>query len=150
MHARRTLLGQIKTALDANSAIKGCWLQRSPPTRNLWPCVTIYVESETVDTQGLMQPRMQIRTMQVIVKGWVRPREDDEAMEADMDQLCVEIEETLKGSSLTSEKDLTLESTSFQMTDIAPDAGSPVYLLSAEMGYRLTYATAEYAPRTLI
>lgn len=142
-HARATLLAAVKTALAANAAIGKVYLQRLGPTRQIWPAVCVYADAESVEALGMAYPRQQLRDLQVVCRGYVRPSQDEEADEAALDALAVEIEDTLKASSLTGEKDLTLVGTDWGTEEIGELA-----LLTVNLTYRLRYTTTEYLPET--
>lgn len=142
-HVRSTLLGEVKSALAANAAIAKVYAQRVPPTRQLWPAVLVYAEAEAVEALGLAYPRQYLREMTLVIKGYVRPGQDEEAGETALDVLAVEIEDTLKYTSLTGEKDFTLVG-----TDWGQEEAGELLLLTVSLTYRLRYTSTEYSPET--
>lgn len=142
-HVRSTLLAAVKTTLAANSAIGKVYAQRAAPTFQLWPAVCVYAESEAIEALGMAYPRQQLRELTLSCKGYVRPGQDEEAAESALDTLAVEIEDTLKASSLTGEKDLTLAGTDWGQEEIGE-----LLLLTVTLTYRIRYTTTEYLPET--
>lgn len=142
-HVRAALLAAAKAALDANTALPAVYAQRVPPTRQIWPAVCVYAEAEDVEQLGMTYPRQQLRTLQMQVKGWLRPTQDDEANETALDQLAVEIEDTLKASSLAGDKDLALVSTTW-----ADELVGELAMMSVTLTYQARYTTTEYLPET--
>lgn len=142
-HVRSTLLAAAKTALSANTAIARVYLQRVPPSRQLWPAVCVYADTETVESLGMAYPRQQLREMVMVCKGYVRTTQDEEADEVALNTLAVEIEDTLKASSLTGEKNMALTATDWGIEDVGDLA-----MLTISLTYLVRYTTTEYLPET--
>lgn len=142
-HVRASLLATVKSTLAANAALARVYAQRVPPTRQVWPAVCVYAESESVENLGLAYPRQQLRELALAVKGYVRPGQDEEANETALDTLAVEIEDTLKASSLTGDKDLSMTGTDWGQEEVGDGL-----LLTVTLTYRLRYTVTEYLPET--
>jgi len=142
-HVRAQLLAEVKTALAANPAIAKVYGQRVVPTRQLWPSVLVYAENENIEALGITSPRQYLRELTLVCKGFVRPTQDEEAGETSLDSIAVEIEDTLKDTSLTTEKDLSLLS-----VDWGQEESGDSILLTISLTYRLVYTTTEYLPET--
>jgi hypothetical protein len=109
----------------------------------LWPSVLVYAENENIEALGITSPRQYLRELTLVCKGFVRPTQDEEAGETSLDSLAVEIEDTLKDTSLTLEKDLSLLS-----VDWGQEESGESILLTISLTYRLIYTTTEYLPET--
>ena len=142
-HVRASLLASVKSTLAGNTAIAKVYGQRVPPTRQMWPAVCVYAEAEAIENLGLSYPRQQLREITLVCKGWVRPTQDEEAGEVALDALTVEIEDTLKASSLTGEKDLSLVAADWGQEEVGD-----LLLLTVSLTYRLRYTVTEYSPET--
>jgi len=142
-HVRAALLASVKSTLALNAALAKVYNQRVAPTRQIWPAVCVYAESETVENLGLSYPRQQLRDLALAVKVYARPSQDEEANESSLDTLAVEIEDTLKATSLTGEKDLSLVATEWGQEEVGD-----LLLLTVSLSYRLRYTVTEYLPET--
>lgn len=142
-HVRAALLASVKSTLAGNSALAKVYNQRIPPTRQIWPAVCVYAEAETVENLGMSYPRQQLRDLSLVCKVYARPSQDEEANEVALDVLTVEIEDTLKASSLTGEKDLSLVATEWGQEEVGD-----MLLLTVALAYRLRYTVTEYSPET--
>ena len=142
-HVRAQLLAEVKTALSANPAIAKVYGQRVVPTRQMWPSVLVYAENESIQVLEFVSTRQYMRELTLVCKGYVRPTQDEEAGENSLDSLSVEIEDTLKATILTAEKDLSLVS-----VDWGQEESGDYILLTISLTYRILYTTTEYLPET--
>lgn len=139
MHKRRVILEAIQTKLKTVSGFGGVWIQRIPPKRAAWPCLTIYADSETTDTLTIHnQPRPQERTLSVTITAWVRGAADDEKPEKDMDASALLIESGMVGNF--GGLDCLLQSTSFNVDEEEPE------IHTVELIYQISYDTTESNP----
>ena len=120
MHSRRVFLEALRTQLKTLPGFGGVWIQRIGPVRNMFPCLTLYSESETVETSGMsFNNREQERTLNISVSAWVRGTPDDEKAESDMDNAATAIESTL--TRPTGTNDMTLVATDFKVSEDEPE-----------------------------
>lgn len=139
MHKRRGILEALRTQLKTLSGFAGVWIQRIPPSRLSYPCVTLYAVEETCDTLTIhLQPRTTNRTLTVNVSAWVRGKADDEKAESDMDDAAVLIESIM--AKPTYSDDIVLISTDFTVDETEPE------LHVVTLTYRLSYIATEYTP----
>jgi len=123
MHKRRTIINAIKAQLQTLN-VGGVWNQRTPPTRNVWPAVTLYAEEETIDIapghEYPIQPRSQTRHLTLAVNVWLRCDQDAEKIEDDMDEWAVNIEQTLSNDGTIGIADLILINSEFSVAEDDP------------------------------
>lgn len=140
MHHRRVILEDIRGQLQAVTGLAGAWIQRIPPARIAYPCVTLNAESESVDTVSIHnQPRPQDRTLLVAVQAWIRGTPDDEKAESDMEEAALLIETALRKP--TNAQTIRLVSTDFEVSEEEPD------LHVCRLSYEIKYITSEFTPQ---
>jgi hypothetical protein len=139
MHIRRYLLESIRSNLKIETPFTGVWIQRIGPTRNSFPCCTLYAESETVETLTVhSQPRPQDRHFLISVNAWVRGTADDEKAESDMDAMTVYIESSLINN--IGADDIRLLATDFKVSEDEPE------LHVCTLTYQIDYNSNEFEP----
>jgi hypothetical protein len=138
MHIRRAFLVALRTQLKTLSGYGGVWIQRIGPTRNAFPALTLFADSETVDFATIHGPRQQSRVLTVSVLAWIRGTPDDEKAETDMDAAALAIEGVL--TAPTGALDLYLIATDFTVAEDEPE----VHVVT--LTYRLEYITTEFNP----
>ncbi len=139
MHKRRAYLEALKAQLVASGDFLGVWIQRTPPVRNVYPCVTLFSEGETVDMQSIHPaPRPQVRTVNVSVNAWLRGGTDPEKPEASMDDYALSIEQTI--SKPAGCNDLRLISTDYREDETDPE------IFVVALSYQLVYRSTESSP----
>lgn len=137
MHKRRALLEALRIKLQTLNY--GAFIQRIPPARAGYPCITLVAESETVDTLTVNLPaRPQDRALTVAVKAWIRGTPDDEKAESDMDAIALEIEGVM--ARPTGADDILLIATDFQVAEDEPE----IHVVT--LTYRLPYSSTEFSP----
>lgn len=138
MHIRRLFLENLRTQLQTLSGYGGVWIQRSAPTRNMYPCFTLHAESETVETLSIHgQPRPQDRVLTVTVNAWIRGTVDDEQAESDMDAAGLLIESILVKPVGADE--MSLIATEFKVSEEEPE----IHVIS--LTYNIIYSTTEFS-----
>ncbi len=141
MHIRRNILEALRTQLQTLPGFAGVWIQRIGPTRNAYPCITLYAEAETVDNIGFQpSPRPQERTLTIAVDIWVRGTVNDEKAESDMDSFAVAVEAVLTLPALANA--LQLHATDFKVDESEPE----IHVVT--LTYHLTYFSTEFSPTT--
>lgn len=139
MHARRAILESIKTELKKLTGIGGVWIQRLPPTRIAYPCITLYAETENTETLLIHpRPRVQDRVITVAVVVWMQGSVIDEKIESDMDAAAVKIEQAM--SSDFGADDVRLFATDFSIGENDGD------LHTLTLSYQIKYITRESNP----
>lgn len=139
MHTRRAILEQLRSQLKNATGLNGCWIQRIGPRNAAFPHVTIYADSDSVETLTIHAPnRPQDRVLSVAVAVWVRGTPDDEKAEADLDAATETVEQSL--TTPTHADDMSLISTEFEVSEDEPE------IHVARLSYRLTYTTVETQP----
>jgi hypothetical protein len=139
MHKRRILLEALQAQLKALSAFAGVWIQRIPPSRQSFPCVTLFADSETVDTLTIHpQPRPQERALTVTVNAWIRGTVAGEKAGVDMDEAAAQIEAVMLKPALAS--DILLIATDFIADETEPE------IHAVTLTYRLFYTAIEFSP----
>lgn len=139
MHARRAILEQLRSQLKNATGLHGCWIQRIGPRNAAFPHVTLYAESDSVETLTIhAQNRPQDRVLLVAVVAWVRGTPDDEKAEIDLDAAAETVEQSL--TTPTHADDMTLISTDFEVSEDEPE----IHL--ARLSYRILYTTTETEP----
>jgi hypothetical protein len=137
MHKRRALLESLRTKLQTLNY--GAFIQRIPPARAGYPCITLAADSETVETLTVNLPaRPQDRALIVAVKAWIRGTPDDEKAESDMDAVALEIEGVM--TRPTGADDILLIATDFQVAEDEPE----IHVVT--LTYRLSYSSTEFSP----
>lgn len=139
MHARRAILDAIRAQLKTIPGFGGVWIQRIPPTRAAWPCITLAADSESIETLTIhSQPRPQDRTLTVSVSCWIRGTPDDEKVEQDMDAAAVLIETAMSA-------DFGADNCQLITTDFIVDEDEPE-IHRLVLTYQLSYTTTESNP----
>ncbi len=139
MHIRRAITLELQEKLKNQPAFAGVWIQRIGPTRNSFPCITLYAEAETVTVVSIHNPpRLQERTLTIAVNAWLRGTPDDEKVEADMDALAVLIESVITCPTLAS--DCLLVATDFKVAEDEPE----IHVIT--LTYHISYFTPEFNP----
>jgi len=120
MHQRRSYLEALRTQLKTLTGFSGVWIQRIGPTRNSFPCVTLYADAEAVETLTVhAPPRKQGRKLTVNINAWVRGTVNDEKAESDMDDAAVLIESIIR--TPTGASDIRLIATDFKVAEDEPE-----------------------------
>ena len=139
MHARRAILQAIRTQLKTIPGMGGVWIQRVPPVRVMWPCITLAADNESVETLTIhAQPRQQDRIITVSINCWIRGTPDDEKVESDMDAAAVLIEQAM--DSDFGADGCQLIATDFRVGEEEPEIHQLV------LTYQLSYTTTESNP----
>lgn len=139
MHIRRQFLEDLRAQLQ-QLPVAGVWIRRIGPPRNQFPCITLYSEQETVETETIhMSPRPQDRTLIITVQGWVYGTVDDERAELDLDAMAEKIETQLFNPSSPQQlcDDLALIATDFAVDEDEPQ------IHTVRLTYRISYQTEE-------
>jgi len=141
MHIRRYFLEYIRNNLKTlpSPSFSGVWIQRIGPSRNSFPCITIYAESESVENLTVhAQPRPQERILTIAVNIWIRGTPDDEKAESDMDSAAVQVEAAMLNNM--GADDVILVGTDFNVDEIEPE----IHL--CKLTYQISYNTREFNP----
>jgi len=142
MHIRRAILESIRTQLQTLPDFSGVWIQRVPPTRNAYPCITLYANNENSETMLIHpRPRLQDRVVSVSVNAWIRITVDAEKAESDMDNAALLIEQAM--NSDFGADDVRLVATDFQVDEEEPE------LHAATLTYEIDYTSTESNPISL-
>lgn len=138
-HIRRVILEALRTQLLTLPGFGGVWIQRIGPVRNVFPCITLHAENESVATESIHpQPRPQDRSVTVAVNIWVRGTTDDERAESDMDAYALEIEQKLSKPALAD--DIQLIATEFYVDEEEPE------IHQLKLIYQIDYSATELSP----
>lgn len=142
MHDRQKILNELRTQLKNSTYFAGVWVQRVIPNKNVFPCVTLFADNETVDTLTIHNGnRPQDRFVNVSIVGWVKgARLSDEQIEIELSIMSAEIEKQI--SPPTGAIDIKLDSTDYLVDDAEPE------LHSIKLNYLLNYGTSERTPET--
>lgn len=136
IHIRRSFLENLRNQLKTLSGFGGVWIHRIGPSRNAYPCITVFSDSETIETEGLGAfAREQERLLTVSVSVWIRGTPDDEKAESDMDDAALAIENLLDAPPGVSE--MKLVSTEFQVSEDEPE----IHVVTLQ--YQISYCTHE-------
>lgn len=139
MHKRHALLEALQTQLKTMGGFAGVWIQRIGPSRLAFPCVTLFVDAETVATLTIHpQPRPQDRVLTVSVSAWIRGTVDDEKAEQDMDDAAVLIESVMTKPAAAD--DIVLVATDFNVDEIDPE----IHVIT--LTYTIFYTSTEHSP----
>lgn len=142
MHPRRTILNAIKERLVGEQRfhwVRNTRLRDAPnAVGNMFPGVTFYAVSETVETLTIHHsPNPQDRDLQIAVTVWLRPNSktpEDYEIEADLE---AERLEQVMFNDIPGVDDITLQSTDFDLDD-------PPDIMTVTLTYRVTYNTTEF------
>lgn len=142
MHIRRQHLTDLKTQLKTIPEFsKRVFNQRQPP-KNGYPSVTVYSATENTDIGTIHPPpRPQERTLTVRVNIYIKTTQDDEKLEADIDNYTALIEAAVKAP--IGVNDLQLIETTFP--EVFPD-DEKLEVAEINMIYLLRYDTTEFSP----
>lgn len=139
MHIRRAIIEALRTQLLTLTGFGGVWIQRIGPVRNVFPCITLHAEAESVTTESIhLQPRPQDRALTVAINVWVRGTQDDERAESDLDLHALEIEQKLSKPALAD--DIQLAATEFYVDEEEPE------IHQLRLIYQISYSTREFTP----
>jgi hypothetical protein len=139
LHIRRYFLEAIAGQLKTLSDFGGVWIQRIEPTRNIFPCITLYADAETCETLTIHnQPRPQDRVLTVSINAWIRGTVIDEKAEQDMDNAALSIESAMYNTYLAD--DVLLMATDFKVSEGEPE----IHVLT--LTYHIFYNTTEFLP----
>ncbi len=139
MHLRRLYLEAVATQLKTLPGFAGVWIQRIGPSRNSFPCITLYADSETVDNLTIHPlPRAQNRVVTLSIAAWIRGTADDEKAERDMDDAAAAIESIM--TKHTTAQDLFLVATDFNIAEDEPE----IHVVT--LTYHLFYSSTEFSP----
>lgn len=142
-HKRRALLNDLRNQVLGINRFAGCWIQRKSPSRNAWPSVTIYFESEQAEITTIhAAPRNQLRTLLVGISVWRLPSQDAEQVEIDLDADSLAIESALHSPSAAD--DCRLMSTDVL---IAENDQGDIELYELKLTYQIIYRTNEFNPQ---
>ncbi|MGZ8927133.1 MAG: hypothetical protein ACXW03_01615 [Methylobacter sp.] len=138
MHKRRAILEALQTQLKTVSVFAGVWIQRIGPTRNNFPCITLYADAESSETMTIHgQPRPQDRILTVSINAWIRGTADDEKAEKDMDDAAVLIESVM--TKPAGADDILLVATDFKVSEEEPE----IHVVT--LTYQLSYHCTEFS-----
>ena len=138
-HIRRAIIEDLQEKLKTLHGFTGIWNQRIPPSRNSFPCLTLFCESETAETVTIHhQPRPQERILTVNINVWVLGSPDDEKPERDMDLAAIWIESILTTPELAT--DILLVATDFNISEDEPE----IHCLT--LTYHVSYFSTEFSP----
>ncbi len=142
MHIRRSILRALRDQLKTLPLFAGVWVQRVPPSRNAWPCITVYAIEESVITQTQDNfpsvPRDQDRIVSVAVTGWMKGGKDDEKNDEDLDRAAETIEICLRNTVWAD--DMVLVATDPEVSEDDPEINR------ITLTYHIKYFTLEYSP----
>ncbi|MDD4906656.1 MAG: hypothetical protein PHD39_10925 [Methylobacter tundripaludum] len=139
MHLRRYYLEALRTQLKTLAGFAGVWIQRIGPTRNSFPCITLYASQETNETLLIHPPpRAQDRVLTVSVCAWIRGTVDDEKAESDMDEAARLIESIM--TIPANSDDIVLIATDFTVAEDEPE----IHVVT--LTYNLHYHSTEFTP----
>lgn len=141
MHKRRVILNDIRDQLDSLPYFGIARIQRIAPSRESFPSITLFAESESVDHISNAIPRSQLRVLTISVIAWLNNAQDDEKTELDMDQYALEIEGALTKPSHA--EDIHLVSTDFLFAE------DDTAINALTLTYKITYLTTELNPQGL-
>lgn len=137
-HVRRGIITDLKTKL-LTIGYGGVWNTRTGPTRNSYPCITFFSETEQNENETFqLPPRPQDRKLNVSIKVWVKGTVDVEKAETDMDAAAVAVEGVLTCPALAT--DIKLLDTLFEVAEEEPD------IHSVTLNYQIDYITTEFSP----
>lgn len=143
MHRRRIIINAIKTQLKT-LGVGGVWNQRAPPTRNVWPAITIYAEEEKIEVvpsyEYPIKSRSQNRYLTLAVSIWLRAEQDAEKIEEDMDDWALNVEQTIANDGAMGIEDLMLQNTEFGIAEEDPK------ISIITLTYSIMYYTEEQKP----
>ena len=143
MHIRRAILEALRTQLKT-LGYAGVWIQRIAPTRNAWPCITLYAEEEGVQTitgevdQYPIVPRSQTRIISVPINVWIKSTGDPEKVESDMDDASVAVEAVIVNTFGAA--DVLLVATDFKVVEDEPEINI------VTLTYHISYYAEEQNP----
>ena len=138
MHKRRHYLEDLQTQLKTLAGFGGVWIQRNAPSRNLWPAITVYCESETAERLSVHPTPIVDRVANISIVVWVRGVQDDEQIESDFDSYAEAIESLL--ITPIGALDFYLVATSFQFSEDDPEINALTLI------YALQYESVERSP----
>ena len=139
MHKRRAILEDLKAQLKNLPGYGGVWIQRSAPNRNAFPAITLFSESENIDTLTIHgAPRPQQRTLQVSVMVWIQSVQDEEKTEINFDKAAIDIEQKLTRPAGVD--DMILLGTEFSFVE------DDMEINAVTLIYKISYITIEYNP----
>jgi hypothetical protein len=137
MHQRRAILLAIRDQLKTLDGFKAVRIQRQGPSGNTFPNLSLYAESETVETLTIHpQPRPQERRLNVPITAWILHTIDPELVEDHMDAAAARIE-TGMTDRIDDVLDVLLISTDFA----APGDEQGDY--SVTLTYQVWYSSVE-------
>ncbi len=153
MHARKQVREAVATILSRNPvAWKSVTESRIASTRQNWPYLMVFAESEQSEQTSVNNPCAYGRDMTLSVAGMLKlpGTGDTYTIEDKMDTLAAEIETKLTQTALRavvpSVLSISLVSTSMEV--ILEDDG--IDHAEVILSYRINYATLEGSPGTLI
>ena len=139
MHIRRAIMLAIQANLQTLPDFGGVWIQRVPPSRNVFPSITLHDNVESCETLGVgLQPRAQQRVITVEIDAWIRGTVDVEKAEIDMDEAALAIESQMTEFSLI--QNLQLISTDKKFDETEPE----IHVIT--LTYHIDYCTTELSP----
>lgn len=152
-HARQTIREAIATLLRNTPTNWGSVLEtRLQSTRQEWPYVMVFADSETSNAMTVHAPTVYSRSLTIFVVGMLRlPGTGDvQTVEDLMDDLAVEVETKLTSTTLRAivSKVEAVELVATKMDVILEVDG--IDHAEVHMTWRVQYATAEGAASTLI
>lgn len=155
MHARQKIREAVATILSRNPV---AWVSvtesRIPPTRQLWPYLMVFAESETSDQSTVNNPCIYSREVTLTVSGMLRlpGTGDTYTIEDRMDECAAEIETKLNQSTLRAEvpqvQSLSLVSTNMEV--VIEDFEGGINHGEVITSWRIGYSTLEGFPDTLL
>lgn len=153
MHARQQIREAVATVLSRNPV---AWKHdsvtqtRIPATRQIWPYLMVFAESETSGQLTVNDPAVYEREVTITVAGMLKMPTDTSIIEDKMDECAAEIEKKLTQSALRNElqqiQSLTLISTSMEVVQEEDGIDHGEVITS----WRISYSTLEGSPDVLI
>lgn len=153
MHARQKIREAVATVLSRNPVVwkhDAVTQTRIPSTRQIWPYLMVFAESETSSQLTVNDPCVYEREVTITVAGMLKMPTDTSIIEDKMDECAAEIEQKMTQSALRNElsqiQSLTLISTSMEVVQEEDGIDHGEVITS----WRISYATLEGSPDTLI
>lgn len=151
MHARQKIREAVATVLSRNPvAWKSVTQTRIPSTRQIWPYLMVFVESESILSSTVNNPAALDRELILTVAGMLKMPTDTSIIEDRIDECAEEIEQKLTQSAMRVElaqvKSITLINTSMEVVQEEDGIDHGEVITS----WRISYSTLEGSPDTLI
>src|SRR5688500_12012197 len=151
MHTRQQIREAVATVLSRTPLAWNSVTQpRVPSTRQIWPYLMVFAESEASSQSTVNDPCVYERELIITVAGMLKMPTDTSIIEDKIDEVAAEIEQKLTQSALRAElqqiQSLTLVSTSMEVVQEEDGIDHGEVITS----WRISYSTLEGSPEVLI